>query len=40
VHFKKGMSRVLDAHGDLVSHISPFGRVFCADFGSTAPGSG
>ena len=40
VHFKKGMSRILDAHGDLVSQISPFGRVFSADFGSSAPGSG
>jgi hypothetical protein len=32
VRFKKGLSRVLDAHGDLVCCISPFGRVFQANF--------
>jgi hypothetical protein len=32
VHFKKGLSRVLDARGDLICQISPFGRVFSADF--------
>ena len=32
VRFKKGLSRVLDARGDLVCQISPFGRVFSADF--------
>jgi hypothetical protein len=31
VHFKKGLSRVLDARGDLICQISPFGRVFSAD---------
>jgi hypothetical protein len=28
VHFKMGRSRVLDAKGDLVCHIFPFGRFF------------
>jgi hypothetical protein len=32
VHFKKGLSRVLDARGDLVCQISPFGRVFSPNF--------
>jgi hypothetical protein len=32
VRFKKGMSQVLDARGDLVCQISHFGRVFSADF--------
>jgi hypothetical protein len=32
VRFKKGLSRVLDAQGDLVCRISPFGRVFQANF--------
>jgi hypothetical protein len=32
VRFKKGLSRVLDARGDLIFHISPFGQVFGADF--------
>jgi hypothetical protein len=32
VRFKKGLSRVLDAYGDLICQISPFGRVFSADF--------
>ena len=32
VRFKKGLSRVLDARGDLICQISPFGRVFSADF--------
>jgi hypothetical protein len=32
VRFKKGLSRVLDARGDAICQISPFGRVFCADF--------
>jgi hypothetical protein len=32
VFFKNDLSRVLDAHGDLVCQISPFGRVFSADF--------
>jgi hypothetical protein len=31
VCFKKGLSWVLDARGDLVCHISPFGRVLSAD---------
>jgi hypothetical protein len=31
VRFKRGLSRVLDAQGDLVCRISPFGRVL-ADF--------
>jgi hypothetical protein len=26
VRFKKGLSRVLDAHGDLICQISPFGE--------------
>jgi hypothetical protein len=38
VCFKKGLSRVLDACGDLVCQISPFGRVFSDDFShSSAP---
>src|SRR6266498_3359901 len=32
VCFKKACSRVLDRQGDLVCHISSFGRVFRADF--------
>jgi hypothetical protein len=32
VRFKKSLSRVLDAHGDLICQISPLGRVFSADF--------
>jgi hypothetical protein len=32
VRFKKGLSRVLDAQGDLFCRISPFGQVFSADF--------
>jgi hypothetical protein len=32
VRFKKGLSRVLDAHRDRVCQISPFGRVFSAAF--------
>jgi hypothetical protein len=32
VRFKKGLSRVLDARGDLICQISPFGRVVSADF--------
>jgi hypothetical protein len=28
VRFKRGLSHVLDAHGDLICEISPFGRVF------------
>jgi hypothetical protein len=32
VRFKKGLSRVLDARGDLICQIFPFGRVFSADF--------
>jgi hypothetical protein len=32
VHFKKGLSRVLDAQGDLVCRISSFVRVFQANF--------
>jgi hypothetical protein len=32
VCFKRGLSRVLDAKGDLVCQISSFGRVFRADF--------
>jgi hypothetical protein len=32
VRFKIGLSRVLDAHEDLVCQIYPFGRVFSADF--------
>jgi hypothetical protein len=32
VHFKKDISWVLDAHGDLVCRVSSFGRVFLADF--------
>jgi hypothetical protein len=32
VHFKKGLSWGLDDQGDLVCQISPFGRVFRADF--------
>jgi len=32
VRFKKGLSRVLDACGDLICQISPFGRVFSANF--------
>jgi hypothetical protein len=32
VRFKNGLSHILDAHGDLVSQISPFGRVFSVDF--------
>ena len=32
MRFKKGLSRVLDARGDLICQISPFGRVFSADF--------
>jgi hypothetical protein len=32
VRFKKGLSHFLEAHGDLVCQISPFGRVFSADF--------
>jgi transposase InsO family protein len=32
VRFKKGLSRVLDAHGDLICQFSPFGRVFSANF--------
>jgi hypothetical protein len=30
--FKKGLSQVLDAQGDLVCQIFPFGRVLSADF--------
>jgi hypothetical protein len=30
--FKKDLSRVLDAYGDLVCQISPFGCVFQDDF--------
>jgi hypothetical protein len=32
VRFKKGCSHVLDHQGDLVCRISPFSRVFRADF--------
>ena len=32
VRFKKGCSRVLDAMGELVCQIKPFGRIFQADF--------
>jgi hypothetical protein len=32
VHFKRGLSHVLDVKGDLVCHIYPFGRVFQDDF--------
>jgi hypothetical protein len=32
VRFKKGLSRVLDARGDLICQISHFGRVFSANF--------
>ena len=32
VRFKEGLSRVLDARGDLVCQLLPFGRVFCVDF--------
>jgi hypothetical protein len=32
VRFKKGLSRVLDAHRDRVCQISSFGRVFSAPF--------
>ena len=32
VRFKKGCSRVLDAKGELVCKIMPFGRIFQADF--------
>jgi hypothetical protein len=28
VHFKRDLSRVLDAYGDLVCRISSFGQVF------------
>jgi hypothetical protein len=36
VHFKKGLSRVLDAKGDLVCQNSPFGQVFRANFFHTS----
>ena len=36
VSFKKGCSRVLDSHGDLVCRISPAGRVFRADFSKSS----
>src|SRR5213078_5317521 len=32
VRFKKGFSRILDRQGELVCRISPFDRVFRADF--------
>jgi hypothetical protein len=32
VRFKRGLSYVLDAKGDLVCQISPFGRVFRTEF--------
>ena len=32
VRFKKGCSCVLDAKGELVCKIKPFGRIFQADF--------
>jgi hypothetical protein len=32
VRFKKGLSRVLDACGDLICQISPFGRVLMPIF--------
>ena len=38
VIFKRGLSRVLDARGDLVCLIFPFGRVFRIDFLSSFPG--
>ena len=38
VIFKRGLSRVLDARGDLVCLIFPFGRVFRIDFSSSFPG--
>jgi hypothetical protein len=31
VRFKKRLTQVLDAQGDLVCQIFPFGQVFCAD---------
>jgi hypothetical protein len=32
VCFKKGLSQVLDAQGDLICQITSFGRFFRADF--------
>jgi hypothetical protein len=40
VRFKKGFSRVLDAQGDLVCQISPFGQVFSVDFSHSSSPSG
>jgi transposase InsO family protein len=39
VRFKKGLSQVLDARGDLICQISPFVRVFSADFSHSSSSS-
>jgi len=36
VRFKKGCSRVLDAKGELVCMILPFGRIFQIDFSQSS----
>ena len=36
VRFKKGCSRVLDAKGELVCKIKPFGRIFQIDFSQSS----